>query len=585
MGLLTSALQIGRSALFSYQSALTVVGNNISNAGDPDYTRQTPVLTPIPGVPIQEGFRPGAGVQLSALQRHIDESLEERIRVALGDQNSALEQSEVLSRIESVLNELSETDLSTLLTSFFNTFSTLQTTPQDETARGAVLATAQTLVTEIRRQRDDLLNITEQINDEIENITDRANQIVDDIATLNVDIVRAESGKNGGASGLRDQRDALLRELSTIVEIRTRLQPEGSVNVFIGNEPVVQGGISRGLTTTRDVGADIERVTVRFADDNGAIAINGGRYEGLVGSRDTFVVNQLNTLDNLARALIRDVNQVHSDGQGVGSFTDVTSTYSVIDPNLALNTINNGLEFLPRNGSFFITIKNETSGLTKSVQVDVDLDGITPPADTSLNGLVGNINAALTAAYGGASPVTASVTGDNRLNLKADPTFSFTFGHDGDEFREDSSNALAALGINTFFVGTDAQSVGVNAFLDGRPDLISAAQVNEVGDGGNAGRLSSLLNAASKELNGISILAFYNSKVSNVAVKSAAARNAVEAADVVVVSLRAEREAISGVSLDEEAINLLKFQRAFQGAAQFIRVADEMIQTMLGLVR
>ena len=144
---------------------------------------------------------------------------------------------------------------------------------------------------------------------------------------------------------------------------------------------------------------------------------------------------------------------------------------------------------------------------------------------------------------------------------------------------------MAALGINTFFVGTDAQSVAVDVFLDSRPDLISSAQVNEVGDGGNAGRLASLLNASSNQLNGMSILGYYNSKVSRVAVDSSAARNAVEASNVVVISLRAEREAISGVSLDEEVINLLKFQRAFQAAARFIRVVDEMIQTLLGLVR
>ena len=115
MGLVNGALQIGRSALMAYQSALQVVGNNVSNAGSASYTRQTPVLSPYVGVPLPEGFMPGGGVALSALQRNVDGALVDRLRVATGDQAGALSQQETLSRIESVLNELSDTDLSTLL--------------------------------------------------------------------------------------------------------------------------------------------------------------------------------------------------------------------------------------------------------------------------------------------------------------------------------------------------------------------------------------------------------------------------------------------------------------------------------------
>src|ERR1051325_7492177 len=106
MGLIGSALQIGKSALLAYQSALQVVGNNVSNAGSTSYTRQTPVLTPTTGVNLPEGFTPG-GVALSALQRNVDDSLENRIRIALGDQSGTQVQQDTLGRIEGVLNELS----------------------------------------------------------------------------------------------------------------------------------------------------------------------------------------------------------------------------------------------------------------------------------------------------------------------------------------------------------------------------------------------------------------------------------------------------------------------------------------------
>ena len=84
MGLLNSALQIGRSALLGYEGALQVVGSNISSAGSADYTRLSPQLDPLQGNLITGDLQPGAGVALTAIQRNIDEALEGRVRLAIG---------------------------------------------------------------------------------------------------------------------------------------------------------------------------------------------------------------------------------------------------------------------------------------------------------------------------------------------------------------------------------------------------------------------------------------------------------------------------------------------------------------------
>src|SRR3972149_5783852 len=88
MGLLNSALQIGRSALLSYQGALQTVGSNISSAGSPDYTRLAPPLVPIQGSLIANDLQPGAGVALTDIQRYLDEALEGRVRLAIGGQEA-----------------------------------------------------------------------------------------------------------------------------------------------------------------------------------------------------------------------------------------------------------------------------------------------------------------------------------------------------------------------------------------------------------------------------------------------------------------------------------------------------------------
>jgi flagellar hook-associated protein 1 FlgK len=201
--------------------------------------------------------------------------------------------------------------------------------------------------------------------------------------------------------------------------------------------------------------------------------------------------------------------------------------------------------------------------------VDIDLDGIGP--DTTLDDLAATLLDPI-------DGITASVTADGRLIIESESTdATFTFS-------EDSSNVLAALGINTFFSGRSALDISVNDLLEGSPQLVAAATQNVEGDGSNAGRVASLATATSATLGQMSLLDHYGTVVGAVAVAAQASVNAVAAADIIVDSLRAQRESISGVNLDEEAIQLMKFERAFQGAARYVSVVDELINELIGLV-
>ncbi len=569
MGLITSALQIGKSALMSYQSALLAVGNNVSNASSAEYTRQTPVLSPLMGGVTPEGFQAGAGVALVALKRNIDEALESRIRVGLGDQSSAAVERQALGRLETVLNEMTDQDLSTLLENFFGAFSSLQNNAHDVSARGMVITAGQSLVDEIRRQRADVLSLVEELNQGITDVTRQADGIARDIASLNQQIVDAETRQRGMAGALRDQRDAKLRELSEIVRIQVEPQDTGAVNVYIGNELLVQGGTCRGLTTETEIRDGIERVIPVFADDGGPIRVLGGRLEGFAEARDTFSLGHLKDLDTLAAALIQEVNKVHSQGQGLCGLTDVTGTFSVLDADAALNSDAAALALRPKNGSFQITVRNVTTGTGVTATIPVDLDGI--GADTTLASLAATINA-------NTDNLTASVTADRRLRITADNGYEVTFG-------EDSSNVLAALGINTFFTGAAANDIALNPVVASDATLLAAARSNLPGDGTNADALARVGTAAAASLNGRSIVDFYNFVAGKIAVNGNAARAGQQAADSILTSLQAQRESISGVSLDEEAIQLVKFERGFQGAARYVSVVNNLIDEMLALLK
>lgn len=568
MGLITSALQIGKSALMAYQAALQVVGNNISNAGSASYARQTAILNPSMGVPLPEGFTPGGGVALSALKRNIDDALENRIRRSIGDQYDALNQQQALGRIEAVLNELSDTDISSALQGFFNAFSALQNTPHDNGARGIVLTAGDTLVREIQRQRTDTLLLRDELNGDIEDAAGKADDLARQIATLNSQIVDVESATHGDAGALRDQRDLLLRELSEFVQVEVREQPNGSVNVYLGNEPLIQDGIYRGLVATLDVTNGEPRMTARFADTQAPVSLTGGKLAGLVAARDEHVMGHVQELDKLAATLIREVNKVHAQGRGLVGMSVVNGSYDVLDPNAALNSTNAGLDAPPRNGSFQITVRDKAGGAETVATITVDLDGV--GADDSLNSLVAQINAKV-------GNVTAVTTSDNRLQITAGDGYEITFG-------QDSSNVLAGLGVNSFFTGAGAQDIAVNPALVANSRLIAAGRSASEGDGTNAAALAALAGLSLDSLNGQNLIEYYNTLATTVAVKSASAKAGVDAADVIASTLTAQRESISGVSLDEETIAMLRLERAFQGSARFTSTVDGLIQEMLQLV-
>jgi flagellar hook-associated protein 1 FlgK len=565
---MTGALQIGKSALLAYQSALQVVGNNVTNAGSEYYTRQTPVLRPANGVVLPEGFMPGGGVALTALKRNVDESLENRIRIALGEQAGAQVERQLLARIEGIFNELSENDLSSLMQEFFNAFSELQNQPHDLGSRTIVLTAGETIVRELLRQRTELLELRDELNDELTGVVGEANRLADAIARINVEITELESTGSPGANALRDKRDGMLRDLGELVQIQVRPQPGGSVNVYVGNELLIQGGLNRGFTTRLDTVNEQPRVIVLFADNNAPITMNGGKMEGLVLARDAYIQGQVDALNSLAGALIREVNQVHARGQGLEGFTSATGTYTLDDVTAALTDPSNNLAFVPMNGSFLIHVRDTQTDQTRTIQINVDLDG--SGTDDSLQTLVDQINAK-------ATNLTAEVTADGRLRITSADGYEFSFA-------EDSSNVLAALGVNTFFTGTDAQDIGINTALTLNPFLLAAATQNTPGDGSNAAAIARLGQDPQEGLNGQSLNEYYTTIATRVATTAASALNKAESIDAIVLSLTAQRESISGVSLDEEAIQLIRFERAFQGAARYTTTVDRLLQELMALV-
>lgn len=575
MGLLNSALQIGRSAILTYEGALHAVGNNISGAGNPDFTRQSPELASLQGPSVGRGLQPGAGVALTDIQRNIDEALEGRLRVAIGAQQSAEARQSAVGQVSGLFDDFSGSGVGARLNDFFHNFDELQNTPEDSAIRDLTVNAGALLAQSLNDLRSGLGQIGESIDGQIADVVKVADAVAQDIARLNQEITTAETGQRGQASALRDQRDALLRELGEFFDVTVREQPNGSLNVYVGSEALVQGNVSRGLVPVSTTDGEFVRTSVRFADTNQEIHPRGGRIAGLIHSREQDAYGQVAAVDEFAATLITSVNAIHADGQGLTALRSVVGSVDLLETDEPLNAAGSGMPFPVNSGSFFVSVIDDATGTPVAYRIDVDLSG--GDADTTLESLA----EALTEQVDG---LTATVTTDKRLALTADAGVSFVFGFDGQNARSDTSGVLSALGINTFFSGTDATNVAVNPTILQDPTLLAAAAQNLTGDGAIAGRIADLDTVSVTSIAQTTLPDLYESIANGVAVSGASANGDLLATETVLLSLQAQRESVSGVNLDEEAISLVKFEQAFQGAARFVSAVDDMITQLLTLL-
>src|SRR4051812_35312355 len=203
---LIGTLNLAGSALAVQQAALQVTGNNISNAGNADYTRESSRLESTPDQQLKPGIFLGTGVNLTDVQRQIDESLQGRLRGSISDNEGADQMQQWLGRVESTFNELSDDDLSTQLSTFFNSWSDLANKPQDIGLRQVVIQNGENVGQWFQSLRGQLSSLQGDVDDRLKALSGDANALAQQVADLNGQITIAEGGTGGTANGLRDKR-------------------------------------------------------------------------------------------------------------------------------------------------------------------------------------------------------------------------------------------------------------------------------------------------------------------------------------------------------------------------------------------
>lgn len=563
---LFATIQQAANALQVSQLGLHVTGNNIANANTPGYIRQELIQAPGAGVEFGDVIL-GYGVRAVGVVQKVDDFVLERLRQTESSLASSQKLDEVYEQLEAVFGELTDSDLSSQLSEFSSSINDVLNQPGNDSLRRLVIERGKTLAGNMRQIGKRLGQIVGELNQEVRNTAEDINRLTSSIAELNKRIVELEGGESAtsDAVGLRDERIIALQELSKIIDIRASEQKSGAITVHVGGEYLVSDGIQRPVTVAISDDLDSTYPEVRIADTDSPIQVNGGRLHGIYAARESAAAGTLTKLDGFAQELVSHFNRVHSQGQGLTAFSDVTSLGQTDDPSAALDLAGYPIEI--RNGEFEIQVHDLQSGQTQTHSIRLNLTG--DVTDSSLE----DVRDAVTAISG----LTASISPEGFFSIQSDNE-SLQFS-----FQNDTSNFLAAAGINTFFTGTSFSDIEVNPVVANDPSKF-AASLDGVGAGtDNALLLAEAFDVGQESLGGKSFKQAYEDIVVTTTQDINVQKGVTDGLLNFHRSLESEHLATAGVNLDEEAVKMIFYQRAFQASSRLIQASNELLDVLVNL--
>jgi flagellar hook-associated protein 1 FlgK len=455
-------LNTGKEALLTQKRALEVTGHNIANVNTPGFSRQRVELETKDPISSQAG-QIGTGVRAKEIKRIYDRFLGIQICFETQTLGRWESQKEALEKVEMIFDESSGYGLNQAMSEFWNAWQDLANNPAGQAERVSLIAKSETLVTTFNKIHSDLKQLQKTIDISIRGTIEEINLIADQIADLNQKITQAEVGPQN-ANDYRDKRDLLLKQLSSMIDINSFEGKDGRVTVLVGGgRPLVENNSSWHLSTKSNASGlqDIVWINSDGSSVNITGNISGGKLKGWLEARDVVIPEYVERVDILAQSIISEVNNLHSNGFGLGGST---------------------------GNSFF------TGESASDMAVNQDID--------------------------------------------------------------DDINKIAAA-----------------ANLDGLP-----------GDNSNAIAIANLQNELKMNDNTATFDDYYNSLVSDIGNEMQKAAINFDHQSTIITQLNNHRESISGVSLDEEMINLVKFQHAYEAATKLISTLDELLNTVINMV-
>ena len=602
----------------AHTDAITTAGHNISNANTEGYSRQRVQLKefdPLYKPDLERAERAGMigqGMDSQSINRVRDELLDQRITEQQHSESYWETRSKYYTMIEQIYNEPNDVSIRSNMDKFWEGWQELSVHPESQAARQAVVTRGESLADSIKTKWEALMGVGNLINGDIEATVKQVNDYTRQIASLNAEIVRSR-GMGDNPNDLLDRRDLLVDKLSKIINITSDMRDSDEFMVHLDGHVLVQGGIARGFeleTVVDNNGYD----KLVWKDTGNDAVIKGGTLGALIELRDVDIRSEVQSLNTMTMNFSDLVNDIHRNGYGANNVTglDFFTQHSFVE-NVNGNYDRDGDGTLDHSYIFRFT------GTTKlNPQEQIGLEGV-----MTLSGSGGNVQVAyhptdtvetvINRINDSNGEVKAYLDRNNNLVLKGttasaveNPDFVirhvedsgfFLTGYTGilqasgaagayDYAQADAVQALAGAQFAVSPVLNPAGYIEVNQALKNDVMSVAAAYKDNsgnvnAGDGRAAVEIAAIRNTKVMIGHERTFDDYFADSVTNVGLKGEQAENMHLSHSAVMEDLRSLRDSISGVNIDEELADIIKFQHGYNAAAKFVTVWDSLLDTII----
>ena len=618
MGSTFSGIELGKRSIMAHTDAITTAGHNISNANTEGYSRQRVQLKefdPLYKPDLERAERAGMigqGMDSQSINRVRDELLDQRITEQQHSESYWETRSKYYTMIEQIYNEPNDVSIRSNMDKFWEGWQELSVHPESQAARQAVVTRGESLADSIKTKWEALMGVGNLINGDIEATVKQVNDYTRQIAALNAEIVRSR-GMGDNPNDLLDRRDLLVDKLSKIINITSDRRDSDEFMVHLDGHVLVQGGIARGFeleTVVDNNGYD----KLVWKDTGNDAVIKGGTLGALIELRDVDIRSEVQSLNTMTMNFSDLVNDIHRNGYGANNVTglDFFTQHSFVE-NVNGNYDRDGDGTLDHSYIFRFT------GTTKlNPQEQIGLEGV-----MTLSGPGGNVQVAyhptdtvetdINRINDSNGEVKAYLDRNNNLVLKGttasaveNPDFVirhvedsgfFLTGYTGilqasgaagayDYAQADAVQALAGAQFAVSPVLNPAGYIEVNQALKNDVMSVAAAYKDNsgnvnAGDGRAAVEIAAIRNTKVMIGHERTFDDYFADSVTNVGLKGEQAENMHLSHSAVMEDLRSLRDSISGVNIDEELADIIKFQHGYNAAAKFVTVWDSLLDTII----
>jgi len=620
-----SLTQLALSGISASQVGLNTTGQNIANAQTPGFSRQSVIQTAAEPTFSGSGYL-GTGASVQGVRRSYSTLLAVQANNAASESARAASYADGLKQINSVIGS-ADRSASVALSLFFSAVQQVTTSPADAASRQSMLASAQTLTQRFRDLDGSLGEQRNQVNDRIAVALDDINSQARQIASLN-NRIAGENADGRMPNDLMDQRDVLLNSINKLMRTNSVTQADGTVSVYLSSGiALVSGGTTQALALASNA-ADPTAPAVGTRTGNSAVPLPGagdlgGELGGLLALRDEALTAAEAGLGRLARVISETVNTRHRLGQDLQGNAG-TDFFSIEAPRATASSANKGdasvavsvtdvsalsaSDYKVSATASGYSVKRLADGVEQSFQsqpfsidgLRIDLSGSAATGDSFLisaaRGAAGSLQLALrsTAAIATGSPVSIKAAVGNQ----GDALASITVNSADANLRQPATIAFASPGQLTVTTGGTSTSMAYSAgmaiagngwsvTLQGTPkagDIFTvAASSGATGDNRNALALAGL--AGSDTVGGTTYSGSYAQLVADFGVRGREAEAARSASSSLETAAANARDSVSGVNLEEEAMNMLRYQQSYQAAGKLLSVANTLFESIISIYR